>query len=87
MEILFLNTAIKKGFSKETIFDKIISLENEFFPKYPYSLEDIKNAHEQSRGNSLILIEKNELIGYLMPILFKNKDYIQILTVAIDRDY
>ena len=87
MEILFLDDLIKRGISKTTIFNEIVKLEKEFFPKYHYNIEDIKKFHELSNGYSLILVYKDSIIGYLIPILFKNKDYLQILTVAVDKKH
>lgn len=87
MEILFLEDLIKKGFSKTSIFKEIVRLEKEFFPEYPYNIKDIKNFYQQSKGYTLILLNKNKVVGYLIPLLFENKDYLQILTLAVDRNY
>lgn len=35
----------------------------------------------------MILIYKDNIIGCLIPILFKNKDYLQILTIAVDKKH
>lgn len=87
MEIMYLEEAVANGFNKTSIFKRIAELEKEFFPKYPYNIRDIKKFHELSNGYSLILIYKDNIIGYLIPILFKNKDYLQILTIAVDEKH
>lgn len=87
MEIIYLEEAVAEGFNKTFIFKWIVELEKEFFPKYPYNIKDIKKFHELSNGYSLILIYKDDIIGYLIPILFKNKDYLQILTIAVDKKH
>ena len=87
MEIFFFEDLIKNGFSKTTIFNEIVKLEKEFFQKYHYNVKDIKKFYWQSKVYTLILLDKNRIIGYLIPLLFKNKDYLQILTIAIGEKY
>ena len=87
MEILFLDDAVKKGLKKIVIFKQIEKLEKKFFPEYPYNFKDIKNAYQKSNGSTLLLFDKNKIVGYLIPLLFKNKDYLQILTIAVDKNH
>ena len=87
MEILFLEKLAKSGFSRTKIFNEIVELEKEFFPKYYYNIKDIRKFCKQSNGFTLILLDKNEVIGYLISLLFRNKDYLQILTVAVNKSY
>ena len=87
MEILFLEDVVKNGISRNFIFKKIAELEKEFFPKYPYNIKDIKKFHKLSNGYTLIAFDKDNVIGYLIPLLFKSKDYLQILTIAVDKKH
>lgn len=87
MEILFFEDLLKKGFGKTIIFNEIAKLEKQFFPKYYYNIRDIEKFYLQSNGCTLILLDKNKIAGYLIPILFENKDYLQILTIAIGKKY
>ena len=86
MEILLLDKLAKNGFKAHDIFLEITRLEEEFFPEYPYTVNDIELFHKRSSGHSLILIGNNKVCGYLIPILFDSKDYLQILTVAVDKE-
>ncbi len=83
MEIILLD----KLENKDNLFVNIVKLEQEFFPEYPYNLNDIKDAHQKSRGKSLVVIYENKLIGYLIPMFFENKNYVQILTIAINKNF
>ena len=87
MEILFLEELTKRGFSRARVFNEIVKLEKEFFPQYHYNLQDIKKFCKQSNCCTLIFIDKNRIAGYLIPLLFKNKDYLQILTIAVNKNY
>src|SRR3989338_11510366 len=87
MKILFFEDLLKKEFNKTIIFNEIVKLEEEFFPKYHYNLKDIQKFYRQSKGYTLILLDKNKIAGYLIPILFKNKDYLQLLTIAVSKKY
>jgi len=87
MEILLFEDLINKGFSKNAIFKEIAGYEGEFFLEYPYTVKDIKEFCQKSRGYILILLDKNRIIGYLIPLLFRNRDYLQILTIAVGRNY
>ncbi len=87
MEIIFLEDLIKRGFNKLTVFKETAGLEKEFFPQYPYNIKDIKKACQRSKGYALILLDKDKVVGYLIPLLFRNKPYLQILTIAVNKKY
>ncbi len=87
MKICFLDDLVKKGFDKIDLCNKIARQEEEFFPQYPYNTGEIKNACEQSSGNALLLVDEKKVVGYLIPLLFENKNYLQILTIAIDKNH
>ncbi len=87
MEILYFKDLIKKGFNENTLFKEIAKLEKKFFSQYPYNVRDIKQFCQKGGGYTLILLSKNKIVGYLIPLLFKNKHYFQILTIAVDKNY
>ncbi|MBI2101301.1 GNAT family N-acetyltransferase [Candidatus Woesearchaeota archaeon] len=87
MKITSLEAAVKSGISKNLIFKKIAGLEREFFPNYPYNINGIKKSHKLSNGCTLIAFDKGNVIGYLIPLFFKSKDYLQILTIAVDKKH
>lgn len=87
MEIASLADLVKRDFHELTVFKEIVRLEKWFFPKYPYDIKDIKQACQKSNGCTLILLDKNKVIGYLIPLFFKNKNYLQILTIAVNKKY
>lgn len=76
-----------RGFSKNAVFEEIVRLEKKFFPKYHYNVKDVREFHRQSKGYSLILSDNDKVAGYLIPVLFHGKNYLQILTIAINKIY
>lgn len=87
MEILYFKDLIKKGFNENIIFKEIAELEKKFFSQYHYNVRDIKQFCQKSGGHTLILLSKNKIVGYMIPLLFRNKHYLQILTIAVDKNY
>ena len=87
MQILPIEVSIKLGLRTSAIFDEIAQLEKEFFPKYPYSAAEIEKAHAKSDGKSMIAMDDGKVIGYLVPLFFDDKQYTQILTVAVHKEY